>query len=181
MMATVVLTPAQVEAFWQQEFMATAFHIVQQDRTGTVAKVGLSLGCCRWAAADLPAHHVGIVHVPVVITHCPPNGFVEDLYPTWAAVVAVHKTNGRFSWTEIKRRASQHSEWAKDNVEMCHTDINSLCVQEVCLLTFCQSRGGNIGCDWWPCGRNFIGRCREDIIRKSVSSRSRPLQFWWRI
>lgn len=105
MMATVVLTPAQVEALWQQGFVATAFHIVQQDRTGTVAKVGLSLSRAGWAAADLPAHHVGIVHVPVVITHRPPNGFVEDLHPTWAAVVAVHQTNGRFGWTEEKRRA----------------------------------------------------------------------------
>lgn len=109
MMATVVLTPAQVEALWQQGFMASAFHIVQQDRTGTVAKVSLSLGRTCWATADLPAHHVGIEYVPVVITHRPPNAFVEDLYPTWAAIVAVHQTNGRFGWTEIKRRAEQHS------------------------------------------------------------------------
>lgn len=104
MVATVVLTPAQVEAFWQQDFIATAFHIVQQDRTGAVAKVGLSLGRSRWAAADLPAHHVGIVHVPVVIAHRPPNAFVEDLNPTWAAIVAVHQAKGRFGWTEEKKR-----------------------------------------------------------------------------
>lgn len=109
MMATVVLAPAQVEAFGQQGLLATAFHVVQQDGTRAVAKVGLSLGRARWAAAHLPAHHVGIVHVPVVITHRPPNGFVEDLDPTRAAVVAVHQANGRFGCSQVKRRAQRHS------------------------------------------------------------------------
>lgn len=94
MMATVMLTPAQVEAQRQLHFVAATFHIIQQDWTRTVAKVGLGLGCTSWSAAKLLTHHVGVVHVPVVITHCPPNGFVEHLHSTLAAVVAVHHTNG---------------------------------------------------------------------------------------
>lgn len=57
---------------------------------------------------------------------------------------------------------------------MCDSYINSLCVQKVYLITFCQSCGDNTGCNWWPCDRNFIGGWREDIICKNVSSRSKP-------
>lgn len=130
MMAAVVLTPAQVETLWQPKFMATAFHIVQQDWTGTVAKVGLSLGCTSRTTTNLPAHYVGIVHVPVIITHCSPNSFVEDLYPTWAATVAVHQTNGWFGWTkiDIMTQLGSNRIWANVSELQNVTDRYILCV-----------------------------------------------------
>lgn len=93
-MATVVLTPAQVEALGQLHFIAIAFHIVEQDGTRTVAKVSLRLGCDSQATTELPAHHVGVGHIPVVVTHRSPNVFVEDLHATLAATVSIHHANG---------------------------------------------------------------------------------------
>lgn len=102
MMATVVLTPAQVEALRQLRFVSTTFHIVQEDRTRTIAKVGHGLGGTSPATAKLPTHYVGIVNVPVIIAHCAPDGFVEDLHSSLATTVTVHHTNGWFGWTEIQ-------------------------------------------------------------------------------
>ncbi len=96
-MATVVLTPAQMEALGQLWFKAVTFHVVQQDRTVTVAEVGLNHGCDSRATAKLPTHHVGVRHVPVIITHRAPMIFVEDLYTTLAATVTIHHTNGWFA------------------------------------------------------------------------------------
>lgn len=98
MVATVVLTPAQVEALGQLWFIAATFDIVQQDWTRAVAEVGLGLGCNSWATAKLPTHHIGIGHIPVVIAHCSPYIFVEDLDTTLAATVTIHHTNGRFAY-----------------------------------------------------------------------------------
>lgn len=173
MMAAVVLTPAQVETFWQPGFMATAFHIVQQDRTGTIAKVGLSLGCTSRTTTNLPAHYVGIVHVPVIITHCSPNSFVEDLYPTWAATVAVHQTNGWFGWTKIDIMTQLGSNRIWANVSQLENVTDTFCVFRKYLITFCQSHGGNIGCNWWLSERHFICHWREDLICKKIL-RSRP-------
>lgn len=66
-----------------------------------MAKEGIGLGCNRCATSKLPTHYFGIGHVPVIITHCPPNIFVEDLYTTLAATVAIYHTNG---WRNCKRR-----------------------------------------------------------------------------
>lgn len=96
MMTTVVLTPAQVEALRQLQFRAFTFHIVKQDRTRTIAEVGLGLGCYRRATAKLPTHHGCITHIPVIITHCPPNSFVADFDTPLAATVTIHHTNGWF-------------------------------------------------------------------------------------
>lgn len=103
MMATVVLTPAQVEALGQPLFIADTLHIVQQDGTSTIAKVGQGLGRNSRATAKLPTHHFGICHVPVIIAHCPPNSFVEDLNTTLAATVTIHHTDGCLGCTGINR------------------------------------------------------------------------------
>lgn len=169
MMAAVVLTPAQVETFWQPRFMATAFHIVQQDRTWTVAKVGLSLGCTSRTTTNLPTHYVGIVHVPVIITHCSPNSFVEDLYPTWAATVAVHQTNSWFGCTkiDITTKLGSNRIWANvSQLQNVNYKIDTFRVFRKYLITFCQSHSDNIGCNWWLSERNFICRWREDLICK---------------
>lgn len=104
MMATVVLTPSQVKAQGQLWFRSAAFHIVQKDRARAVAKEGIGLGFNRRATSKLPAHYLDIEHVPVIITHRPPNGFVEDLYTTLAATVAIHHTDGWRACTRISRR-----------------------------------------------------------------------------
>lgn len=104
MMAAVVLTPAQVGALGQLRFKALTIHVVQQDRTQTIAKIGLGLGRDGRAAAKLPTHHVGVGHVPVIITHSPPNICVEDLDTTLAATVAIHHTNDWFACKGINRQ-----------------------------------------------------------------------------
>lgn len=109
MMAAVVLTPAQVEALGQVAFCAPTFHVIQKDGTRTVAEEGLSLGRQSWAASDCSAHHVSVSEVPVIITHGSPHGFVENLYATLTAAVAVPQTDGRFDWRWMNRQVHHSS------------------------------------------------------------------------
>lgn len=102
-MTTVVLTPAQVEALGQVAFCAAAVHVVQQDGPCTIAEVGLGLGRDSRTTSERSAHHVGVGHVPVIVTHRPPDGFVKDFHTTLAAAVAVHHTDGRFAWRQTDR------------------------------------------------------------------------------
>ena len=90
MVPAVMLPPAQVEAVVQRSLVSLAIHVVQQDGTGAVAKVGKRDGCERGATPKLSAHHLSIVHVPVVITHRAPDAVVGDLYATLATAVSIH-------------------------------------------------------------------------------------------
>lgn len=103
-MTTVVLTPAQVEALGQVVFCTNAVHVVQQDGPCTVAEEGQGLGFDSRTTSERSAHHVGVGHVPVVVTHRPPDGFVEDFHATLAAAVAVHHTHGRIGWRRTDRQ-----------------------------------------------------------------------------
>lgn len=107
MMAAVVLTPAQVKAQRQLCLVTIALHVVQHDRARTIAKICLALGCTSRATAKLPTHHIGIEHVPVIITHRPPCSFVEDLHATLAAVVTIHHSDRWFDWTRVETQVHQ--------------------------------------------------------------------------
>lgn len=93
-MATVVFAPAQAFALGQVRLSAVAVDIVQENKAGPIAKVGV--GVCRdgRTATCLLAHYPGIVEDPVIITHCPPVSLVVDLHPTLAGVLSVHQTDG---------------------------------------------------------------------------------------
>lgn len=98
MVATVVLEPAQVEAIDELALVADAVHVVQHDGARAVAKVGQLLGRDGRPAAQLSAHHPGVVHVPFVIAHRPPQVVVEHLHAALATTVTIHHTDGRLSW-----------------------------------------------------------------------------------
>lgn len=101
MMTTVVLTPAQVETQDQCLFGAGTVHVVHEYGTTTVAKVSKLRGSDWRAASNLSAHHFGVGHVPFVVTHRPPNIFVEDLYTTLASIVAIYQSNNwPIGWTK---------------------------------------------------------------------------------
>lgn len=97
MVATVVLTPAQVGAQQQVWLLAVTLHVVQQDGASTVAEFGFDCSYHGPAAAHVPAHHVGIGQVPAIVTHCPPRPLVQDLYSALTAAVTCHQTNGWFA------------------------------------------------------------------------------------
>lgn len=100
-MAAVLLTPAQVATVGQLPLRTDAIHVVQQDRTRTIAEVGLALERDGLATAQLTAHHFGVEHVPVIVAHRSPNIFVEDLHAALAAAVTVHHTDGWCACTTI--------------------------------------------------------------------------------
>ncbi|TNN65027.1 hypothetical protein EYF80_024766 [Liparis tanakae] len=93
MVATVVVAPFQAFAYRQLRLVALAVDIVQENSSGSVAKIGVAVCMDGTAAVDLLAHHPGIVEGPVVITHCPPVSLVVDLYPALAGIRPVHQTD----------------------------------------------------------------------------------------
>lgn len=61
MVATVVFAPAQAFAFGQVLFIAIAVDIVQVNHSSAVAKRGLNVCRDGTTAANLLAHHLGVV------------------------------------------------------------------------------------------------------------------------
>lgn len=69
---TVVDTPWQTSALAEVCFITSAVHIIQLYGPCALSKLGAGAYCHSHATAQLPAHHVGIHHVPFVVTHCAP-------------------------------------------------------------------------------------------------------------
>ena len=82
----VVHTPAVVPAHLEGGLVPTALHVIQEDAARAEAEACVARGGRGLAAAQLPAHHLGITQVPHVVAHCPPSAAVVQLHATLAAV-----------------------------------------------------------------------------------------------
>lgn len=87
----VVHAPAVVPAHLQGGLVPAALHVVQEDAAGAGAKASVARGIHGLATAQLPAHHLGIPQVPLVITHRPPRAAVVQLHAALAAVPAARQ------------------------------------------------------------------------------------------
>lgn len=87
----VVHAPAVVPAHLQGGLVPAALHVVQEDAAGAGAKVRSVRRSHGLATAQLPAHHLGIPQVPLVITHRPPRAAVVQLHAALAAVPAARQ------------------------------------------------------------------------------------------
>lgn len=94
MVPTVVLSPAQAFAFHQVLFSSVAVDIIQQNQTGSVAKVGVAMCVDSITTAYLLTHHLGIVEDPVIITHRSPVSLVVDLHSALTGILSIHQANG---------------------------------------------------------------------------------------
>lgn len=90
-MAAVVLPPAQVEAVGQAHLVPVAPHVIQQHGPAAVPEGTQDGGGDGGPAAQLPAHHLRVGEVPVVVAHRAPRPAVPHLHPTAAAPVAVRQ------------------------------------------------------------------------------------------
>lgn len=90
-MAAVVLPPAQVEAVGQARLVPVAPHVIQQHGPAAVPERTQDGGGDGGPAAQLPAHHLRVGEVPVVVAHRTPRPAVPHLHPTAAAPVAVRQ------------------------------------------------------------------------------------------
>lgn len=88
---TVVDAPAQTVALAQLCFISSAVHIIQQDGPRALSKVRATAHRHSHSAVQLLTHHVGIHHVPVVVTHCAPCAVVAHLHPTLTPVTTIHQ------------------------------------------------------------------------------------------
>ena len=91
-MVAVVDTPAQTTALAQVCFTSSAVHIIQQDEPCALSEVRAAAHRYSHSATQLLTHHVGIHHVPVVVTHCAPWVIVAHLHPTLTPAPTVHQS-----------------------------------------------------------------------------------------
>lgn len=77
-----------------------AVHLIQPDGITSPAKASRARGCDCRPAAQLPTHHLGMVQVPAVITHCPPLLLMKHLDPSGATVWAVHQPKHHWVWNK---------------------------------------------------------------------------------
>lgn len=89
MVATVVGEPATVQALPQSDFSPHTLHIIQSNGAQASVEMCLPGGRHSPATGQLPAHHLGIVQVPAVVTHGPPAAVVVQLHAALTPVAAV--------------------------------------------------------------------------------------------
>lgn len=71
-MSTVMLPPASVRAIKYWSLSSGASDIIQPDRIRSRAVCHLLRGQVSTGETKLTTHHVGVIHIPAIITHCSP-------------------------------------------------------------------------------------------------------------
>lgn len=89
---TVVDAPALTVALAELRFISSAVHVVQQDESCTLPKVRAAAHRHSHPTVQLLTHHIGIQHVPVIVTHRAPCAVVVHLHPALTAVTAIHQS-----------------------------------------------------------------------------------------
>lgn len=87
----VVDTPAPAATLAQRHLLPTAFHVVQQDGAPALAKGKGSWHRQCQATAQLTTHHIGVHHVPVIVTYAAPGATVQDFQASSAAAGAPYQ------------------------------------------------------------------------------------------
>lgn len=96
--------PASVGAAPQIGLVSCTGHVIQDNGPRALSKLGISWGRHGPATAQLPAHHIGIVDVPAVVTHGAPGTLVKDLHATLTPVSSIHEPQSQTrvcSWKDM--------------------------------------------------------------------------------
>lgn len=87
----VVDSPASAATLTQSSFLPTAVHVVQQDGASALPKGKGPRHRERQAAAQLTTYHIGVHHVPVIVTNAAPGATMQDLQTPPAAARTPHQ------------------------------------------------------------------------------------------
>lgn len=111
-MAAGTAVPRPGPAVLQRWLCPPALHLLQPDGAAPLPKCSLGQGRHRRATAQLPACHLGIPHVPRVVTHRPPGAAVPHLHSAGAPLLPSHGTNLLPVWRRQRapRAAGQQAE-----------------------------------------------------------------------
>lgn len=99
-MIAVVLLPSPGRAPPHLGLLSSAVHFIQPDGPWSHPEEGRDSGVQGFSTAQLPAHHAGIVQVPVVITDGAPGALVKDLHSPRAATTSIHQADLSAVWAE---------------------------------------------------------------------------------
>ena len=99
-MPTVVSSPAPGRALPHVGFLSSTFHFCQPDGPWSCPKVSRPLGIESFSTAQLPAHHVGIVQVPAVITDGAPGVLVKNFHSPSTGTIPIHQAELSALWGE---------------------------------------------------------------------------------
>lgn len=87
----VVDSPATAATLAQSSFLSTALHVVQEDGASALTKGEGSWHRQCQATAQLTTHHIGVHHVPVIVTDTAPGAAMQDLQAPPAAAWTPHQ------------------------------------------------------------------------------------------
>lgn len=82
--------PVGMGTLSQKTLSSHTVHIIQQKLAFPFPKVGLHWGCQGRPSAQLLAHHLGFMHVPVVLTDPAPLAMVENLPTSRTSASPIH-------------------------------------------------------------------------------------------
>ena len=100
LVSAVVLPPAPGRARPHMGLISSAVQVIQPDGPWPCPEVSRPRGIDSWSTVQLPAHHVGIVQVPAVITDGAPGALVKDLHSPGAGTTPVYQAKLSAVWGE---------------------------------------------------------------------------------
>ena len=100
LVSAVVPPPPPGRAPPHMGLLSCAVQVVQPDWAWSCPEVSRPRGTAGFSTAQLPAHHVGIVQVPVVITDGAPGALVKDLHSPGTGTAPIHQAELSTVWRE---------------------------------------------------------------------------------
>ena len=100
LMTTVVSPPAPGRALPHLGLIPSTVHVIHPDAPWSCPEVSRPHSTEGFSTAQLPAHHVGIVQVPVIITDGAPGALVKNLHSPGTASTPIHQAELSAVWGE---------------------------------------------------------------------------------
>ena len=111
LVSAVMLPPTPGRALPHVRLISCAVQVIQPDGSWSRPEVSRPRGIEGFSTAQLPAHHVGIVQVPAVITDGAPGALVKDLHSPGTGTAPVHQAELSAVWGE---RSGTMGRWPRE-------------------------------------------------------------------
>ena len=97
-MPAVLPPPAMGTALRNARFFSITVHLIQPDGPWSFPKMSRTRGINGHTAAQLPAHHVGIIQVPAVITDGAPGALMKHFYSPGTTPTSIYQAELSTPW-----------------------------------------------------------------------------------
>ena len=143
-MPAVLPPPTMRTALRNARFLSITVHLIQPDGPWSFPKMSRTCGINGHTAAQLPAHHVGIIQVPAVITDGAPEALMIDLYSPGTTPTSIYQAELSTPW----KSKWNSDKWISDNLEIIFIDQSPILTYARNTIFFQNNRAFRIRRCW---------------------------------